>query len=876
MSLNFKDAWLDLAIGRLMRAAGIPLTRRSAINFGAGLTVTDDPANDQTTITASGTSSSVGAPVASLAALRALTTSDVADGQSRQVLGDPVPWVYSSSTGAGFADDGLTVVRITAVALGANGRFYRATASPVMPTIASLRSAVSGKHASVTVQARSTLGDAGGGIFDWDAASTSTDDDGTIIAVTGITNGRWRRRYAQEARSEWWGLDTTGVTAIDTVFNGKIAPTLAAKNTRFVFAPGTFLVAGSGTHGYGLALQNDMHLGGAGRAATTLLRGSGCSQVLAGFAVSNITIRDLTIVNGDNASFRGAILIAPNADLVPGGGRSSNIRVEDCGFINTQSNTASQGFTTLICYFADNVWFINNYALRSQLRMSAVRGVSICDNRLDNPYALGMSIVSQSGFSVLGDDEIYDVMISGNNINSPQQGGIYIGNDSTTAAGKMSRVRVIGNSVRGVGAVAGIYLRSGLVTEDILISENTVDGQTAPFPITAVSYGGSSITVTCPLHGRITGNQTFLTGVAGTSSTTLYTVTVVDVNTFTIAGTFTGPYVAGGSATFTPTGIGIYCFDVDDGSGSVKRVSIDNNKVSNLQNIGIWFNTQHAEDISIRGNTIYKTVDTGIRIQDQRFSVGASVGDLHGLVVAQNLIQQIAGRGILIQSGANTVPGGRVRDFLVHDNVIRNPSTADAGISIQTFQGLIDGRVHHNFIYDDPGAFSEGGNFMTSGILEDTHGGIGPINVYYDHNQIKGGTAAQILLGSTSSTSTIEIAHQDETQLKLGVTVGDGNQTVNPGTEHAGEYRVGAIGGNILTANGSLTLATGGSPPTGMRLAVTRLDTSAHTYAVINGPTTGTLFTFPSAGPFARAWFKWDGTNFSFLFSEFVNTESIR
>lgn len=755
---------------------------------------------------------------------------------------------------------------------------YEAALARIVPsvaTVAILRARVPSRQNRIRLLGHTAAGDGGDGDLYWDAASTETDDDGTVFQPTGLTTGRWKRVLGTEARSQWWGLDNTGATGVDVFFNTKIAPTLAAKGLRFIFGQGTFQIAGSGAHGYGIALQSGMYLSGATRDTTTLLRATGCSQVLAGFAVNNVTVRDLTIVNGTNDSFRGAILIAPNADLVPGGGRSSNIRVEDCNFLNTQANTASQGFTTLIVYFADHVWFTNNYAQRSQFRASACRGLVVANNRLDNPYALGMSIVSQTGFAALGDDELYDIVVSGNNITSPQQGGIYIGNDSTSAAGKMSRVRIVNNSIRGVGAVAGIYMRAGLSTEDVIISGNTVDGRTDAFPITAVTYGGSTITVTCPLHGRITGNQTYLTAVAGTVSTTLYTVTFVDVNTFTIAGTFTGPYVAGGSATFAPSGLGIYSFDVDDGSGSVKRLAIDNNKISNLQNIGIWVNTQHAEDISVRGNSVYKAVDTAIRIQDERFSVGASVGDLHGLVIAQNIIQLTAGRGILIQSGANTVPGGAVRDFIVHDNMIRNPTTADAGISVQTFQGTITGHIHHNWIYDDAGAFSEGGNLMTNGILENTHGNLGIISNYYDHNQIKGGTGAQVLLDAFSL-STVEIAYQQITQPERGVTIGTGAQTVNPGTEHASEYVVGRIGGNILAANSSLTLATGGTLPTGIRVAVTRLDNTAFTYAVINGPTTGTLFTFPASGPPARAWFKWDGTNFSYLFSEFVNTETIR
>src|SRR4051812_30826511 len=61
--------YLDTVIGRGIRHNGTPVTQRSALNFGSGITATDDPANNQTTITATGGGSTT---VANLAALRAL------------------------------------------------------------------------------------------------------------------------------------------------------------------------------------------------------------------------------------------------------------------------------------------------------------------------------------------------------------------------------------------------------------------------------------------------------------------------------------------------------------------------------------------------------------------------------------------------------------------------------------------------------------------------------------------------------------------------------------------------------------------------------------------------------------------------------------
>lgn len=45
----------------------------------------------------------------------------------------------------------------------------------------------------------------GGGEFYWDATSTESDNGGTIIAVSGVATGRWKRRY-KELDAGWFGL----------------------------------------------------------------------------------------------------------------------------------------------------------------------------------------------------------------------------------------------------------------------------------------------------------------------------------------------------------------------------------------------------------------------------------------------------------------------------------------------------------------------------------------------------------------------------------------------------------------------------------------------------------------------------------------------
>lgn len=52
----------------------------------------------------------------------------------------------------------------------------------------------------------------GGGIFQWDASSTKPNDDGCIIAVTGVSTGRWLRQYDFTKTPEMFGAIGDGVT----------------------------------------------------------------------------------------------------------------------------------------------------------------------------------------------------------------------------------------------------------------------------------------------------------------------------------------------------------------------------------------------------------------------------------------------------------------------------------------------------------------------------------------------------------------------------------------------------------------------------------------------------------------------------------------
>lgn len=151
-----------------------------------------------------------GLSVASIAALKGIVSSTLTDTQPCTVQTPGSNWVWSASTGAGFESDDNTVVRPSDKGLGVNGRWYNTASAPVVATIAALRNAVSGKQSSISVQSYSTLGDGGGGIFDYDASDTTSSDDGGTIIVAGTK--RYKRRYSGAVDVRWFGVKTTGTT----------------------------------------------------------------------------------------------------------------------------------------------------------------------------------------------------------------------------------------------------------------------------------------------------------------------------------------------------------------------------------------------------------------------------------------------------------------------------------------------------------------------------------------------------------------------------------------------------------------------------------------------------------------------------------------
>ena len=116
------------------------------------------------------------------------------------------------------------------VVSGGNGQLNRVDGYAAVPIadITALRAVVwrAGRPTVVQVISNWNTGD-GGGTFRWDAASTATDNGGTIIKETATATGRWVRQIADRINVTWFGAIGDGVTNCDAAFDAAAVVALA-------------------------------------------------------------------------------------------------------------------------------------------------------------------------------------------------------------------------------------------------------------------------------------------------------------------------------------------------------------------------------------------------------------------------------------------------------------------------------------------------------------------------------------------------------------------------------------------------------------------------------------------------------------------------
>ena len=85
--------------------------------------------------------------------------------------------------------------------------------------------------------------DGGGGLFDWNSSSSASDNAGTIIAPTGVSTGRWLRRYSGAVNVRWCGAQ--GDNSTDDASAIRACYAIGAPRGALFFPQGTYYVASS-------------------------------------------------------------------------------------------------------------------------------------------------------------------------------------------------------------------------------------------------------------------------------------------------------------------------------------------------------------------------------------------------------------------------------------------------------------------------------------------------------------------------------------------------------------------------------------------------------------------------------------------------------
>lgn len=91
-------------------------------------------------------------------------------------------------------------------------------AGRTIDSINDLRSTTALSDEVVSVECYSVIGDGGGGTFHWNNSSTDADNDGTIIKVTTVTTGRWKRTYSGAVNIKWFGAKGDASTDDSSAF----------------------------------------------------------------------------------------------------------------------------------------------------------------------------------------------------------------------------------------------------------------------------------------------------------------------------------------------------------------------------------------------------------------------------------------------------------------------------------------------------------------------------------------------------------------------------------------------------------------------------------------------------------------------------------
>jgi len=165
----------------------------------------------------------------------------------------------------------------------------------IYTSIASLRLSDPTQEQNVLLSGYYVEGDGGGGDFYWDSSSTETDDNGTIIKVTAITTGRWKRSYSGAVNVKWFGVTGDGVT--DDIASLALAVAAMPSSGGILFFPKGDYYGNSTSPVVTITDISSITLQGEGQTATSIRQGgAGNGMNLIGTSeLVNFKVKDMEV-----------------------------------------------------------------------------------------------------------------------------------------------------------------------------------------------------------------------------------------------------------------------------------------------------------------------------------------------------------------------------------------------------------------------------------------------------------------------------------------------------------------------------------------------------------------------------------------------------
>lgn len=294
-------------------------------------------------------------------------------------------------------------------------------------SISALKALTGGDFDMVEVGGHTTAGDGGGGIFRWDAADTTTDDNGIYIQPNAGGTGRWVRGYVGGVNVKWFGAAGDD-TADDTA---AVQAALDAGANEVLIPDGTYLCD------LLTVPADDMRIVGSNRSVLKARTNPASGPVLVSLSGRADVSFEGVVFHGNTGtitSFNNVVQVFNSnrvlfnrcewtetrgiACLSSGGTRTGvlNSYFKNCGIYNRTSTLDADRRQAFACTGTTEAYAINNdfedVGLDCISFATASDDCAAHGNRIRNNDAGSIYIASTSGF-----------VVTGNNISNGSDGG---------------------------------------------------------------------------------------------------------------------------------------------------------------------------------------------------------------------------------------------------------------------------------------------------------------------------------------------------------------------------------------------------------------------------------------------------------------------